>query len=135
MEGTTVVCAAFANPVCMGTGLNFLQAWNKFQVEVGGHLRHGDPGVRLIEASETGLDFFTTVPAKASRRRKVTGVLHRTTICSVKTKCPSVLRYSSSVCRSRTSSSTPADAAKLGVNAGANIAFSYDGQTISLAAD
>ena len=26
----------------------------------------------------------------------------------------------------------PADAAKLGVNAGANIAFSYDGQTISL---
>ncbi|VEB86637.1 NADH dehydrogenase subunit G [Citrobacter koseri] len=31
--------------------------------EVGGKLRHGDPGVRLIEASENGLDYFTTVPA------------------------------------------------------------------------
>jgi NADH-quinone oxidoreductase subunit G len=30
-------------------GWNSPQAWNKFQDEVGGHLRAGDPGVRLIE--------------------------------------------------------------------------------------
>ncbi|VEA31786.1 NADH dehydrogenase I chain G [Salmonella enterica subsp. enterica] len=30
---------------------------------MGGKLRHGDPGVRLIEATEGGLDYFTTVPA------------------------------------------------------------------------
>ncbi|XPE45197.1 hypothetical protein ACNKHO_14505 [Shigella flexneri] len=63
MEGNDQPRTAFANPVCLGSGLNCPQAWNKFQAEVGGKLRHGDPGVRLIEASENGLDYFTTVPA------------------------------------------------------------------------
>ncbi len=40
------------------------QAWNKFQDEVGGKLRFGDPGVRLFETSENGLDYFTSVPAR-----------------------------------------------------------------------
>ncbi|MGC8400915.1 hypothetical protein ACP3P6_09865 [Enterobacter mori] len=97
---------------------------------MGGSLRHGDPGVRLIEASETGLDFFTTVPA-SFQARMATGVLRRTTICSVATSCPSVHRSSRPACRSRTSSSTRR-MPEAGVNAGANIAFSYDGQTISL---
>src|SRR5690606_2192866 len=30
-------------------GWNSPQAWNKFQDEVGGHLRAGDPGVRLLD--------------------------------------------------------------------------------------
>ena len=33
-------------------GWNSPQAWNKFQDEVGGHLRAGDPGVRLFDRAE-----------------------------------------------------------------------------------
>lgn len=35
-------------PFAWAPGWNSPQAWNKFTVEVGGHLRGGDPGVRLI---------------------------------------------------------------------------------------
>ncbi|MBW3067900.1 hypothetical protein KYX15_33265, partial [Pseudomonas aeruginosa] len=38
---------------------NSPQAWNKFQDEVGGHLRAGDPGVRLIEAAGNALPWFS----------------------------------------------------------------------------
>lgn len=31
---------------------------------MGGKLRFGDPGVRLFETSENGLDYFTSVPAR-----------------------------------------------------------------------
>ena len=37
-------------PFAWAPGWNSPQAWNKFQDEVGGHLRAGDPGVRLFEA-------------------------------------------------------------------------------------
>lgn len=36
-------------PFAWSPGWNSPQAWNKFQDEVGGHLRAGDAGVRLIE--------------------------------------------------------------------------------------
>ena len=36
-------------PYAWAPGWNSPQSWNKFQDEVGGHLRGGDPGVRLIE--------------------------------------------------------------------------------------
>ncbi|QWA09459.1 NADH-quinone oxidoreductase subunit NuoG [Sodalis ligni] len=47
-------------------GWNSPQAWNKFQDEVGGHLRHGDPGVRLLEPGDGALAYFTDVPAAFS---------------------------------------------------------------------
>ncbi len=36
-------------PFAWAPGWNSPSAWNKFQDEVGGHLRAGDPGVRLLE--------------------------------------------------------------------------------------
>ena len=36
-------------PFAWSAGWNSPQSWNKFQDEVGGHLRQGDPGIRLIE--------------------------------------------------------------------------------------
>ena len=45
-------------PFAWSPGWNSPQAWNKFQDEVGGHLRAGDPGVRLIEAKGQSLAWF-----------------------------------------------------------------------------
>ncbi|MES2821449.1 MAG: NADH-quinone oxidoreductase subunit NuoG [Pseudomonadota bacterium] len=50
-------------PFAWAPGWNSPQAWNKFQDEVGGHLRAGDPGVRLIETRGDGLGWFAQVPA------------------------------------------------------------------------
>ena len=49
-------------PFAWSPGWNSPQAWNKFQDEVGGHLRAGDPGVRLLEAKGVVLPWFS-VPA------------------------------------------------------------------------
>jgi NADH-quinone oxidoreductase subunit G len=45
-------------PFAWSPGWNSPQAWNKFQDEVGGHLRAGDPGVRLIESKGQALPWF-----------------------------------------------------------------------------
>lgn len=39
-------------PFAWAPGWNSPSAWNKFQDEVGGHLRAGDPGLRLFEAQD-----------------------------------------------------------------------------------
>lgn len=55
-------------PFAWAPGWNSPQAWNKFQDEVGGHLRAGDPGVRLIApvtASEAR--YYDEVPAATVR--------------------------------------------------------------------
>jgi NADH-quinone oxidoreductase subunit G len=48
-------------PFAWSPGWNSPQAWNKFQDEVGGHLRAGDPGVRLLHGGAGGSWF--AVPA------------------------------------------------------------------------
>ncbi|MCD5988446.1 NADH-quinone oxidoreductase subunit NuoG [Pseudomonas sp. CDFA 553] len=49
-------------PFAWSPGWNSPQAWNKFQDEVGGHLRAGDPGTRLIETQGDNLGWFTSAP-------------------------------------------------------------------------
>jgi NADH-quinone oxidoreductase subunit G len=43
-------------------GWNSIQAVNKFQAEIGGPLRQGDPGVRIIEPTGTEFSFFEQPP-------------------------------------------------------------------------
>ncbi|KXU39089.1 NADH-quinone oxidoreductase subunit G [Ventosimonas gracilis] len=50
-------------PFAWSPGWNSPQAWNKFQDEVGGHLRAGDPGVRLIEPEDDNLDWIDSIPS------------------------------------------------------------------------
>jgi NADH-quinone oxidoreductase subunit G len=52
-------------PYAWAPGWNSPQAWNKFQDEVGGQLRGGDPGVRLIEAAADGTKskYFEAIPS------------------------------------------------------------------------
>lgn len=49
-------------PFAWSPGWNSPQAWNKFQDEVGGHLRAGDPGTRLIESQGDNLGWFASIP-------------------------------------------------------------------------
>jgi len=51
-------------PFAWSPGWNSPSAWNKFQDEIGGHLRAGDPGVRLFEAATQAGDFYTEIPAE-----------------------------------------------------------------------
>ena len=44
-------------PFAWSPGWNSPQAWNKYQDEVGGHLRAGDPGVRLLDGARMDLSW------------------------------------------------------------------------------
>ena len=61
MEGDTAQVQPALLPVIWTPGWNSNQAINKFQEETGGHLRDGDAGVRLIEASGT-MAWFSDIP-------------------------------------------------------------------------
>lgn len=50
-------------PFAWSPGWNSPQAWNKFQDEVGGNLRAGDPGVRLFDAPRNALNWFNVTAA------------------------------------------------------------------------
>ncbi|QXI26749.1 NADH-quinone oxidoreductase subunit NuoG [Pseudomonas vanderleydeniana] len=56
-------------PFAWSPGWNSPQAWNKFQDEVGGHIRAGDPGIRLIESRGDHLGWFASVPGAFSPSR------------------------------------------------------------------
>ncbi|MFL6447913.1 MAG: NADH-quinone oxidoreductase subunit NuoG [Bryobacteraceae bacterium] len=50
-------------PFFWSPGWNSIQSLNKFQSEVGGHLRGGDPGVRLLEPLQEGpWSYFSDIP-------------------------------------------------------------------------
>jgi NADH-quinone oxidoreductase subunit G len=51
-------------PFAWAPGWNSPQAWTKFQDEVGGHLRSGDSGVRLIEPTDgAAVQYFSVIPS------------------------------------------------------------------------
>jgi NADH-quinone oxidoreductase subunit G len=54
-------------PFAWSPGWNSPQAWNKFQDEVGGHLRAGDPGVRLLHGGAGGNWFQAPAPFNPAR--------------------------------------------------------------------
>ena len=49
-------------------GWNSIQSLNRFQEEVAGPLRGGDPGLRLLAGTDGEAGFFTEVPAAFARR-------------------------------------------------------------------
>ncbi|MDY6797487.1 MAG: NADH-quinone oxidoreductase subunit NuoG [Pseudomonadota bacterium] len=55
-------------PFAWAPGWNSPQAWNKFTDEVGGHLRGGDPGVRLLHPRPGRYHYPTDIP-RAPRPR------------------------------------------------------------------
>lgn len=64
MESGPTPAPPSLTPFFWTPGWNSIQAVNKFQSEVGGHLRGGDPGVRLIEPPQkSSSQYFSAAPA------------------------------------------------------------------------
>ncbi|WP_147198957.1 NADH-quinone oxidoreductase subunit NuoG [Pantoea sp. CCBC3-3-1] len=132
MEGNNQPGAARSQiPFAWAPGWNSPQAWNKFQDEVGGKLRNGDPGVRLFEAGDSQLGWFDNVPVAFTGQADNWRVApyfqlfgseemsQRSPVFQQRMATPYVVV-------------NPADAEKLGVNAGTFVEFGCSGETLRL---
>ncbi|MFM4858408.1 NADH-quinone oxidoreductase subunit NuoG [Aeromonas hydrophila] len=112
-------------PFAWAPGWNSPSAWNKFQDEVGGNLRAGDPGRRLLEAGEDSLGWFDTVPAPFSAKEALQVVSYDQLFGGEE------LSARSPVIQARMSEPVlvlnPADASRLALSAGSQVAFSWGG--------
>ncbi|MGR1197942.1 NADH-quinone oxidoreductase subunit NuoG [Aeromonas hydrophila] len=112
-------------PFAWAPGWNSPSAWNKFQDEVGGNLRAGDPGRRLLEAGEDSLGWFDTVPAPFSAKEALQVVSYDQLFGGEE------LSARSPVIQARMNEPVlvlnPADANRLALSAGSQVAFSWGG--------
>jgi NADH-quinone oxidoreductase subunit G len=68
MEGNPDQPPSALLPFFWASGWNSIQAVNKFQEEIAGPLRHGDPGVRIFEPNATKRPAFAEVPGPFEAR-------------------------------------------------------------------
>ncbi|MGA4530369.1 NADH-quinone oxidoreductase subunit NuoG [Ectopseudomonas chengduensis] len=117
-------------PFAWSPGWNSPQAWNKFQDEVGGHLRAGDPGVRLLEAAGNVLPWFAVNaafnPAAGTWQVAPLHHLFGSEENSARAKPIQERMPESYVALARD------EAARLGVNDGALLALRVNGQALRL---
>jgi NADH-quinone oxidoreductase subunit G len=69
MEGAPTQPPGALTPFFWSPGWNSIQSVNKFQSEINGALRGGDPGVRLIEPPQTGSGLYFTAPQRPFEAR------------------------------------------------------------------
>ncbi|HEX5410527.1 MAG TPA: NADH-quinone oxidoreductase subunit NuoG [Terriglobia bacterium] len=69
MEGTPTQPPGSLTPFFWAPGWNSIQSVNKFQSEINGALRGGDPGVRLIEPPQGGSALYFSGPQKSFEPR------------------------------------------------------------------
>lgn len=112
-------------PFAWAPGWNSPSAWNKFQDEVGGNLRAGDPGRRLLEPSETTLDWFDNIPASFSAQDALQVVSYEQLFGGEE------LSARSPVIQARMAQPelvlNPSDATRFALNAGSQVALSWGG--------
>ncbi|MEH8242812.1 NADH-quinone oxidoreductase subunit NuoG [Aeromonas veronii] len=112
-------------PFAWAPGWNSPSAWNKFQDEVGGKLRAGDPGRRLLEASEDTLGWFASIPApfKAAEALQVVNYAQlfggeelsaRSPVIQARMNEPELVL-------------NPLDAQRLALHGGSQVSFSWGG--------
>ncbi|HEY8330772.1 MAG TPA: molybdopterin-dependent oxidoreductase, partial [Pseudomonas sp.] len=117
-------------PFAWSPGWNSPQAWNKFQDEVGGHLRAGDPGVRLFDAPADRLGWFAVPAAQvgAAGRWQVVALHHIFGSDETSSRAAPVQERIQAAYAALGSE----DAARLGLNDGALLGFTLAGQTLRL---
>ncbi|SFI07931.1 NADH dehydrogenase subunit G [Pseudomonas guineae] len=117
-------------PFAWAPGWNSPQAWNKFQDEVGGHLRAGDPGVRLLTAQGVALPWFG-VPAAfnpAAGTLQVVALYHLFGSEETSAKAPPLQERIPAAYALL----AKAEADRLGVNDGALLSLTVAGQHLRL---
>lgn len=62
MEGSRLQPPSSVVPFFWSPGWNSIQAVNKYQREIGGALKGGDPGIRLLESSGDRVKYYTNSP-------------------------------------------------------------------------
>lgn len=118
-------------PFAWSPGWNSPQAWNKFQDEVGGHIRAGDPGTRLIESNGDALNWFASVPRAfnpAQGTWQVVPFFHLFGSEENSSKAAPVQERIPAAYVALAKS----EADRLGVNDGAMLSFNVAGQTLRL---
>ncbi|USV59152.1 NADH-quinone oxidoreductase subunit NuoG [Aeromonas encheleia] len=112
-------------PFAWAPGWNSPSAWNKFQSEVGGNLRAGDPGRRLLEPGEDSLGWFETIPAPFGAQAALQVVSYEQLFGGEE------LSARSPVIQARMGTPelvlNPSDAARFALHAGNLVAFSWGG--------
>ena len=73
MEGNPDQPPSALLPFFWSPGWNSIQAVNKFQAEIGGPLRQGDPGVRLIEPGRNRVQLLRATASGRSKRGRTNG--------------------------------------------------------------
>lgn len=78
MEGLRPASPTNVIPFFWSPGWNSVQSVNKYQEEVGGALRAGDPGVRLIKPSASSTSYYATIPQEfvPSAQKLITVPIH-----------------------------------------------------------
>ncbi|MHC8319768.1 NADH-quinone oxidoreductase subunit NuoG [Pseudomonas sp. GB2N2] len=118
-------------PFAWSPGWNSPQAWNKFQDEVGGHIRAGDPGTRLIESTGDSLNWFATAPRAfnpAAGTWQVVPFFHLLGSEETSSKAAPVQERIPAAYVALAKS----EADRLGVNEGALLSLNVAGQTLRL---
>ncbi len=117
-------------PFFWSPGWNSVQSVNKYQEEVGGHLRGGDPGVRLIESRGTNhyLDFKAEAHEPRTNQLLVVWLHHIFGSEELSARSEAVSkRIPEAAIALR-----PSDASALGLAAGQKCSLEVDGQVLSL---
>jgi NADH-quinone oxidoreductase subunit G len=132
MEGYSGSREAFQQiPFAWAPGWNSPSAWNKFQDEVGGHLRAGDPGTRLFDSAQAGLEGFNSaIPHSYAANEKLKVVAYWKLFGSDE------LSQRSDVIQQRMAESvlylSEDDATRLQLTDGCAVSFEWDGQNFKL---
>jgi NADH-quinone oxidoreductase subunit G len=126
MEGAMAQVPPELLPVIWAPGWDSNQSINKFQEEIGGHLRGGDTGVRLLEKSGS-LEWFSDIPAAFKPVQGVWRIIRLPHIFGseeLSLHSPSIPERFSNFCVLI----NPLDAETLGVSAGEQVAIiNFDG--------
>jgi NADH-quinone oxidoreductase subunit G len=132
MEGTPAQPPSALIPFFWSPGWNSIQSVNKFQEEVAGPLRGGDPGVRLLEPpAETRGGYFSGVPAAFQRRAGEWLLIPRHHIFGseeLSRLAPGIAELAAKPYVAL----NPEDADRLAVPAGAAVEVTLDGQALRL---
>ncbi|STM19661.1 NADH-quinone oxidoreductase subunit G [Escherichia coli] len=133
MEGNNQPTAhRFASAVCLGAGLELPAGVEQIPGRSGRQTALWRSGACVCLKPAKMVWITSPAYRHASSRRTGNGVSRRITTCLAAMNCHSVAPVFQSRMPQPYIKLNPADAAKLGVNAGTRVSFSYDGNTVTL---